>query len=228
MKTGIPRVAAFVAVLLLAGCMTSRPAPTEHYYRLSPAYAYSPTKLPVPISFHVQRFTADGLIRERALLYSDDGGHRVLKQHNYHFWADAPARLLQDYWTTQLWGSNPEHGGQSDVKQYMLHGRVRRMERLLHEDRVEIALSIELRVLENTRGNDVIERLYEVIERAVSDRVVDSVKAYEIALQAILTQFVADLSTATSLAGNSSNLVGTQLRPVLTALPAYERIPETD
>ena len=126
------RLAATISIALaLAACMTSPPAPTDTYYRLRPGEIPAAGVSQLPMSLQVQRFTADGLLRERAMLYSDDDGHRVLKQHVYHYWLDNPARLLHDYWTAQLQGSNPMQVGQSSATDYELHGRLRRMERLL-------------------------------------------------------------------------------------------------
>jgi ABC-type uncharacterized transport system auxiliary subunit len=128
----ITRLAATISIsLVLAACMTSPPAPTDTYYRLQPGETAEPEVPRLPMSLHVQRFTADGLLRERAMLYSDDNGHRVLKQHVYHYWLDNPARLLHDYWAAQLQGSDLVQTGQSSATDYVLRGRLRRMERLL-------------------------------------------------------------------------------------------------
>ena len=214
-----------VLVFPLVGCMTSPPAPTDSYYRLTPRPLGAPKELALPISLQVRRFTADGLLRERALLYTDDAGHRVLKQHSYHFWTDAPARLLEDYWRAQLGDLRPAMARTSSVDRYVLQGHLRRMERLVHKDGVTIALGIELRVLDNITGMDIMRRRYDVVERAASGQVVDSVKAYEVALQAVSAQFVADVAERSSPVENSAGRATAQSEPVLTALPAYKRAP---
>jgi len=124
----------------------------------------------------------------------------VLKQHVYHYWLDTPARLLRDYWTTQLQEPDTGQIEPSGGNYYALHGRLRRMERLLGEDRVDIALSLELSLRNNATGRNIMQRRYNVTERAASDRVVDSVKAYEVALREIHAQFVADLAAMSSQA----------------------------
>lgn len=177
---------------LLTGCFTSPPAPAEHYYRL----VAEPAGGRLPLRLRVQRFAADGLLRERALLYSDDSGHRVLKQHSYHYWADAPSRVLTDYLAAQLNGGS---GGQvsdsdSDSALPALHGSIKRMERLLRDDGVKVALSLELRVRSQASNADVLHRRYDIIEPAASDRIVDSVKAFEAAVQKITAQLAADVA----------------------------------
>jgi len=214
-----------IAVVPLVGCMTSPPAPTDSYYRLTPEQLGAPKELVLPISLQVRRFTADGLLRERALLYSDDHGHRVLKQHNYHFWTDAPARLFTDYWRARLGDQRAALARTSGAGRYALHGRVRRMERLVDKDGVEIALGIELWVVDNISGIDIIRRRYDVIERTDSGQVVDSVKAYEVALQIVSAQFVTDLAERSSLIENATSRATAQSKPIFTARPAYEGTP---
>ena len=153
-----------------------------------------------PVAVQVRRFTAHGLLRERAIVYSDDVGHRVLKQHSYHFWMDAPARLLHDYWTARLQDANTRAVGELIAPAFALHGRLRRMERLLNERGVEIAVSIELSLRDNATGVEVLQRRYDVTKSASSDRVLDSVKAFESALHSIHSQFVVELAALSSQA----------------------------
>jgi len=185
---------------LLASCMTSPPAPTENYYRLRPNQSVATGVTHQPMTIQVRRFTADGMLRERAMLYSDDDGHRVLKQHAYHYWMDAPASLLHDYWSARLQVTGATPVGQSIKTDFALHGRLRRMERLLGDGEVEIALNVELSLRATATGAEVLQRNYEVIQRASSDRVLDSVKAFETALQTIHSRFVADLAALSSRA----------------------------
>ena len=185
---------------LLASCMTSPPAPAENYYRLRPDQPVAAGATHQPMTIRVRRFTADGMLRERAMLYSDDDGHRVLKQHAYHYWMDAPASLLHDYWSARLQVTGATQVGQSLTTDFALHGRLRRMERLLGNGGVEIALNVELSLRATATGTEVLQRNYEVIQRASSDRVLDSVKAFETALQTIHAQFVVDLAALSSRA----------------------------
>jgi len=202
MTRGYYLTAAIAVALLLTGCMTSPPTPSEHYYRLQPAPVAEADAQRPPLRVNVQRFTADGLLRERAMLYSEDAGHRVLKQHSYHFWMDSPTRMLHDYWTARLQEPGRIQVAPAPGQKYALHGRVRRMERLLSENRVAVALSLELLLRDAQSREIVMQRRYDVIEQAGSDRIVDSVRAYEAALQRIYSQFTADLVTMSSHAAN--------------------------
>jgi len=69
---------------------------------------------------------------------------------------------------------------------------------LLGPDQVDIALGLELSLRDIATGREILQRSYEVVEPAAGERVVDSVKAYEAALQVILEQFIADLAAISS------------------------------
>ena len=45
-------------------------------------------------------FQADGLYRERAILYSEN--EIEIKQYHYHHWVDSPSRLLQEHLADML------------------------------------------------------------------------------------------------------------------------------
>ena len=69
------------------------------------------------------------------LLYSESGASHEVQQHNYHYWTDAPPRILQDQLVIYLRQSNiarsvitPDMRVRAD---YQISGKVRRLERLL-------------------------------------------------------------------------------------------------
>ncbi len=88
----------FLTVPLLVGCLGSvPPVPRDHYYRLLvPGPAKSSTKIVFPGVIAVDILQADGLLRERPLLFSESGSSHEVQQHNYHYWTDTPPRMLQD------------------------------------------------------------------------------------------------------------------------------------
>ena len=93
---------------LLAGCLGSAPpVPRDHYYRLG---VHGPetgrTEAPFPGVMQVDQLQADGLLRERPLLYSRSGASHEVQQHNYHYWTDAPPLMLHDQLVTYLRRSN--------------------------------------------------------------------------------------------------------------------------
>ncbi len=135
---------------LLAGCLGSAPpVPRDHYYRLlvsSPADISAQGRLASVM--RVELLQADGLLRERPLLYSESGAPHEVQQHNYHYWTDAPPRMLQDQLVTYLRHSNiarsvvtPDMRVRAD---YQISGKVKRLERLLGGGPPRVFVELEL------------------------------------------------------------------------------------
>jgi ABC-type uncharacterized transport system auxiliary subunit len=127
----------FLTIPLLVGCLGSTaPVPRDHYYRLlvsSPADKSAEGRFASVI--RVELLQADGLLRERPLLYSESGASHEVQQHNYHYWTDAPPRMLQDQLVAYLRQSKiarsvvtPDMRVPAD---YQISGKVKRLERLL-------------------------------------------------------------------------------------------------
>ena len=90
-------------LFILTSCVKQPPLPTDHYYRL-PALQGINTDQEIIDSISVINFQADGLYRERAILYSENKVE--IKQYHYHHWVDSPNRLLQEYLAERLRLSN--------------------------------------------------------------------------------------------------------------------------
>lgn len=84
-------------VLFLAGCAGTATVPEDHFYRLSTLPAgQSFTSPPLAGVLRVERIEAVGLLRDRAMLYSDAGTPQQLRRHHYHFWTGSPPVLVRD------------------------------------------------------------------------------------------------------------------------------------
>ena len=112
------RLSLIVLVLAgLTGCLGSAPpVPRDHYYRVmvtppsrvaqSQTASIEGASIPglpgsnadramFPGVLSVARLEAEGLLRERPLLYSATGSPYEMQQHDYHYWMDPPTRMLQ-------------------------------------------------------------------------------------------------------------------------------------
>src|SRR5690606_22937930 len=82
--------------VMLAGCGSSPPAPTDSFYRL---------RLPQDVGkqessenvIHVGSFIGEGMYNERSILYNTDQHSRKIIQHHYHFWITSPPRMLREH-----------------------------------------------------------------------------------------------------------------------------------
>ena len=135
---------------VLAGCFGSAPpVPRDHYYRLlvsAPEDVNVADRVAGVMS--VDLLQADGLLRERPLLFSESGAPHEVQQHNYHYWTDAPPQMLQDQLVTYLRKSRiarsivtPDMRVRAD---YQVSGKVKRLERLLGGGPPRVFVELEL------------------------------------------------------------------------------------
>ena len=89
----LPRTTRVIPAILLAtalgGCLgAAPPVPRDHFYRIlvPPPQA---EVVPFPGTVSVAPIEAQGLLRERPLLFSV-GSAQEVQQHDYHYWTDAP------------------------------------------------------------------------------------------------------------------------------------------
>ncbi len=89
----------FAALLVvLALVCAAEPVPQDRYYRLAsrPDVASGPATPALDATVVVERFGADGLTRDRAIVYSENGSDVEIRRHLYHHWTEPPAELLRD------------------------------------------------------------------------------------------------------------------------------------
>ncbi len=188
---------------VLAGCFGSAPpVPREHYYRLLvPTPVQSSAEIPLPGVVTVELLQADGLLRERALLYSESGQSYELQQHNYHFWNDAPPRMLQDQMVAYLRRSGvaglvvtPDTRVRSD---YRVTGKARRLERLLGGGPPRVFVEIELALLRVSDETLLVVESYTAEEPAADDSVEAAIVALNRATARVFDRFLSQVRLAT-------------------------------
>ncbi len=190
------------AAPLLAGCLGSAPpVPRDHYYRLLvPTPEQSAGEAPLPGIMTVELLQADGLLRERPLLYSESGESYELQQHNYHYWNDAPPRMLQDQMVTYLRRSGvsrqvvtPDMRIRAD---YQVSGKVRRLERLLGGGPPRVFVEIELALLRLSDDPVLVVETFSAEETAADESVDASIVALNRATAEIFDRFLAQVRFA--------------------------------
>ena len=189
---------------LLAGCLgAAPPVPRDHYYRLLvPTPAENAGAVPLPGVMTVELLRADGLLRERPLLYSETGESYELQQHNYHYWNDAPPRMLQDQMVTYLRRSGvsgqvvtPDMRIRAD---YQVSGKVRRLERLLGGGPPRVFAEIELALLRLSDETVLVVETYSAEEPAADETVEASIVALNRAAADIFDRFLNQVRAAAS------------------------------
>lgn len=189
-------LAGTLALSLVSGC-AGPPAPEDHHFRLVPE---TPAALSAPVldgPLRVKRFTADGLLAQRPLVYAKSSSPQALQQYNYHFWADVPTVMVQELVVRALRDARvsaqvttPAHGVDAD---YELVGRIDRLEHVLGES-PSVSVALEFGIVHPGRRELVWLRSY-VVERPVDGPgVAAAVNAMSLALSDILSRVVDDLA----------------------------------
>ncbi len=188
---------ALLVVLLCVGCVAAPPPPADAFYRLE---VTAPAALPRPLLHgvvQVNRFAAEGLTGDRAMLYSYRDHPDQLLRYSYHFWIDAPPALLQD----QLLRSLRQAGAADAVvtpdlnmsPDFVIEGRLRRFEQLAGASPA-VVVEADIAVI-RLRGNDLLMlHDYRVEKPAASEQPADAVRAFEAAVGEMVARFLDDLS----------------------------------
>ena len=183
-------VAVFTLAILfgLAGCAGPAAVPEDSYYRL--AQPAPETRLERPLlegGLAIAVVDTPALYQDRAIVYRTRATPLQLRRHHYHYWSDAPARLLQQYLVEYF-----DRAGLADrvrAEDYASEARYRLQVRLLRLDRieapgaggVEVALAFDLR--DSTTGQRLLTGKIDQRESAGGDASMHaSVQQFESAL----------------------------------------------
>lgn len=196
----------FLMLPFLAGCFGSAPPlPRDHYYRLIvPAAGENVGQVTgevlLPGVVTVEALQADGLLRERPLLFSESGRTHELQQHNYHYWNDTPPRMLQDQMVAYLRRSGvaglvvtPETRVRAD---YQVSGKARRFERLVGNGRPAVFVEIELALLRLSDDRLLVVDTFAAEEPADDDSIEAAIVAVNRATARVFDAFLAQLRRA--------------------------------
>jgi ABC-type uncharacterized transport system auxiliary subunit len=134
----VARAVAFAGILgVAAGCSSPAPPPGDTFYRIdAPApeagsdRATGPSGAVLPGTLEVTPFTAQGIYRERPIVYV--AGPASRRQYSYDLWARPPANMIRDT-LTRYWAASAlaERVIPSDLRQradYRLRGQIERLE----------------------------------------------------------------------------------------------------
>ena len=184
---------------VLAGCFGSAPpVPNEQYFRLIAAAPAEPALKKVSGGIEIVPFAGEGVVSERPLLFTPDGG-RKLEQRNYAYWADAPPQMMRDQLVSYL----RQAGAADNVvpselrieSAYAVRGTIKRLEQLIGRNSGAV-ISLELAVLENSSDRLIRSKAY-TAEKPTSGQSIDSaVGALNDGMDEIFAAFVSDLAEA--------------------------------
>lgn len=198
-------IAPLLLVSLLAGCLgQAPPLPRDHYYRILVPHKGGDRARPVFAGVvSIPPLEADGLLRERPLLFSASGAAHQMQQHDYHHWSDPPTRMLQGELASYLRQSRfGEAVVTSDIRirpDFEVVGRIKRLERLLGGGAPRVAAELELALVHLADNRMLVIDTYSVELSSRGGSVEASVMALNRAVTEIFGRFLED-ARQTSLA----------------------------
>ncbi len=169
------------------------------------------TQAALPGVMTVELLQADGLLRERPLLYSESGQSHELQQHNYHYWNDAPPRMLQDQMVAYLRRSNVAQLVVSpDLRirpDYQVSGKAKRLERLLGGGPPRVFVEIELALLRVADETLLVVDSYAAEEPAADESVEAAIVALNKATTKVFERFLAEVRLAAARVADERQVV---------------------
>lgn len=179
---------------VLGSCAGAPPAPADRFYRLPDPQVSAGRALTTGL-IKVARFEADGVYRERAVLFTDDGRGLSLEQYRYHFWTDAPPQMLQHQMIAYLRNagaaSTVVHKPSAEAE-LTVSGRVKRFERDISGSAPVAQIVLELSLERDDAGAPLLSKDYSASVGAASDAFTDSVAAFAQGVAEIFDAFLAD------------------------------------
>jgi ABC-type uncharacterized transport system auxiliary subunit len=192
-------VLVLLSIGLLMGCGSAGPVPEDQYYRLQAVYSAKPlaTKR-LPGIIEVDRFVADGLTSERAVVYSDIETSNQVRAYHYDFWIKPPTVMLRDELVSFLRASKisdavvtPEMRVNSE---YALTGKIIHLEQVKMKSGYRTVLEIELGLRKPGTGKLLFLDTYRLENDANGSDVAAAVDSLNIGLSSIYLEFLTSIS----------------------------------
>ncbi len=185
-----------VACVVAAGCVGS--APSTHYYRpaigrLLQASAGAPHLEGVLL---VPRFTADGLVGDRAIVRTDAAGLEV-RPSRYHYWTAPPTEMLQEQLAGYLQAANVAAtvvtAGARIRHRYVILGRINRFERVSGRGGHRVVIELRLTLSDDGAGRVLWTDTYLSEATPADETVPAAVESFSHALDDVFARFTGDV-----------------------------------
>ena len=197
----IRTVGILAVALLLNACVNQPSVPQDYFYRLPELHPSVPHQQTLINGLLlVDELQADGVYRERPLLYVD--GQRPLEvvQYHYRHWVQTPSQIIQDNLLEYLREANVadkvERYTSGNSPDLLITGRLQKFEQFVQQTGSTAVVAMEIEFRKKTPQGTVKEsREYETKVMADGSSIHDSVIAFGNALQQIYDKILADLDT---------------------------------
>jgi len=131
------------------------------------------------------------------MLYRDANSAGEIGQQPYHFWTDPPSSMIQDqlvlYMRSAGVAENVVTPAVHVASDYLISGRIVRLERVRSGNEYRVAAEIELVLMRQDGRKLLVLETYSEERTVPGSSVGESVAAFEQAVVAIFERFVADI-----------------------------------
>nr|CAX83849.1 ABC-type uncharacterized transport system, auxiliary component [uncultured bacterium] len=187
-------LALLALALPLAAC-GGAPPPAEHFYRLTTPVV-APSAKPLPGILVVERLRADGVTGERPMAHSRADQPKNLETYRYHFWTEAPGRMLQQHLVKSL--NDAKAASQVLTDEVKVEGVWLLKGRLLHFEQVlggqpKVVIEADMTLMKAKDYSLVHHGLYREEEPAQGDSPAAAVDAMQKAFERLSQRIAADL-----------------------------------
>ena len=186
------RLVLTAVLALLAGCSTASGPPPDSFYRLAPGDVGRRYGTPLlPGTVQVARFGADGVVNGRPIVYRAGGGQ--LRQFNYHYWVESPARQMQAAVIRAMRQANAgERIVSPDLRvlaDWRVEGTLERLDYAPAENR-RVIVRVELSVVDTQDGDLLLVETFDASQPVRQDTVPAAVEAFNEATTGMFARFL--------------------------------------
>jgi ABC-type uncharacterized transport system auxiliary subunit len=197
--TKTTRIVILLAGLLALDACTAKVVPEDNFYRLTLSDPQTVQSLPAGLAngvIQIERFTADGLLGGRAIVFSDGAHSNVAQTYHYDFWLEPPTILLQSALADTLRKAGVQKVVTPDLRiepDYTIAGKIRAFEQV-RGDPGFVRVRIELAVSERASGKLIMFKSYNAEPSTSSDGIREAVSRMSTAIDQIYSEFLKDLA----------------------------------
>ena len=197
--TNMLRLLVLVTGLLTLGACAARVVPEDNFYRLTLGTPPAAQNLLSGLAsgvIQVERFTADGLLGGRAIVFSDGAQSNVAQTYHYDFWLEPPTILLQSALADTLRKEGVQKVVTPDLRiepDYTITGKIRAFEQVRSNPGF-VRVQIELAVSERAGGKLIMFKSYKAEPRTDGDGIREAVSRMSAAIDQIYSEFLKDIA----------------------------------
>ncbi|CAA6605872.1 ABC-type uncharacterized transport system, auxiliary component [Rhodospirillaceae bacterium LM-1] len=186
---------ALLALALPLSACGGAPPPAEHFYRLTTPVVTASAK-PLPGILVVERLRADGVTGERPMAHSRADQPQSLDTYRYHFWTEAPGRMLQQHLAKSLNDAKSASQVMTDEAKvegaWLLKGRLMHFEQVLGSQ-PKVVIEADMTLMKAKDYSLVHRALYREEEPAQGESPAAAVDAMQKAFARLCLRIAADM-----------------------------------